>query len=60
MKTVDIIVPCYNEEEVLETFYETTENVVSSMEGYQFTYILVDDGSRDSTLSRMKGLGRGP
>ena len=56
MKTVDIIVPCYNEEEVLETFYETTESVVSSMEGYQFTYILVDDGSRDSTLSRMKGL----
>lgn len=56
MNSVDIIVPCFNEEEVLETFYETTEKVVSSMAGYQFTYIFVDDGSRDSTLLKMKGL----
>ena len=56
MKTVDIVVPCYNEEEVLETFYQVTDGIVSSMAGYSFTYILVDDGSRDSTLSKMKGL----
>ena len=56
MKTVDIVVPCYNEEEVLETFYQVTDDIVSAMAGYSFTYILVDDGSRDSTLTKMKGL----
>ena len=48
--------PCYNEEEVLETFYQVTDGIVSAMAGYSFTYILVDDGSRDSTLTKMKGL----
>lgn len=43
MKTVDIVVPCYNEEEVLETFYQVTDGIVSAMAGYSFTYILVDD-----------------
>lgn len=56
MISVDIIVPCYNEEEVLETFYQVTDGIVSAMAGYQFTYIFVDDGSRDATLSKMKGL----
>lgn len=56
MKTIDIVVPCYNEEEVLETFYQVTDGIVSAMAGYSFTYILVDDGSRDSTLTKMKGL----
>lgn len=58
MISVDIIVPCYNEEEVLETFYQVTDGIVSAMAGYQFTYIFVDDGSRDATLSKMKGLAR--
>ena len=58
MRSVDIIVPCYNEEEVLETFYQVTESVVSAMEGYQFTYIFVDDGSRDATLLKMRGLAK--
>lgn len=56
MKTVDIVVPCYNEEEVLETFYQVTDGIVSAMAGYSFTYILVDDGSCDSTLTKMKEL----
>ena len=35
MSSVDIIVPCYNEEAVLETFYRVTEEALSSMTGYQ-------------------------
>lgn len=49
-KTIDIIVPCYNEEEVLQTYYTETEKVVSTLTSYQFHYIFVDDGSRDNTL----------
>lgn len=56
MKTVDIIVPCYNEQEVLSKFYETTNSIVSTIKGWSFHFIFVNDGSRDDTLLLMKGL----
>ena len=56
MKTIDLVVPCYNEEEVLEIFYTETDKIVSQIPGYSFRYLLVDDGSRDQTLSVMKKL----
>ncbi len=56
MKTVDLVVPCYNEQEVLATFYNETNACVSEITGYEFRYIFVNDGSKDDTLSRMKAL----
>lgn len=56
MKTVDIIVPCYNEEEVLTTYYDETNKIVSSIKNYNFNFIFVNDGSRDNTLVILKGL----
>ena len=49
MTSVDIIVPCYNEEEGLALFYQETQKILDGMTGYAFTYILVDDGSSDKT-----------
>jgi glycosyltransferase involved in cell wall biosynthesis len=51
---VDIIVPCYNEEDVLEVFYNETQKVLDKTTGYNFRYIFVDDGSKDKTLDKMK------
>ena len=50
-KKIDIVVPCYNEEDVLEMYYAETEKIVSNISGYEFNYIFVDDGSRDKTYS---------
>ena len=58
MKTIDIIVPCYNEQEVLETFYQETSKVVDAIDGYSFRFLLVDDGSRDNTIVIMKQLAK--
>lgn len=58
MKTVDIVVPCYNEEEGLEVFVDTTNKYINEIDGYRFKYILVDDGSKDKTLSVMLKLAR--
>lgn len=58
MKTVDIVVPCYNEAEGLEVFITETSKIVDNIEGYAFTYILVDDGSKDKTFMEMKRLAR--
>lgn len=56
MKTVDIIVPCYNEQEVLSKFYDTTNSIVETIHDYSFHFIFVNDGSKDDTLLLMKGL----
>lgn len=56
MNTVDIIVPCYNEEEGLSVFYQETQKVLDTIPNYQFTFLLINDGSRDGTLDVMKTL----
>ncbi len=56
MKYVDIIVPCYNEQEGLTVFYKETEKIVSQIKGYSFRYIFINDGSKDDTLIMLKGM----
>ena len=58
MKTIDLIVPCYNEEEGLEHFVLETNKVIDSMPEYSFRYILVNDGSKDKTYLVMKKLAK--
>ena len=49
MKTVDLVVPCYNEEDGLSVFVEETTKVTETIKGYKFRFILVNDGSKDNT-----------
>ena len=56
MKTIDIIVPCYNEQDVLTTFMEETQKVINTIENYEFRYIFINDGSKDNTLKILKEL----
>ena len=56
MKKVDLIVPCFNEGDVIKMFYTEVGKVLNSCEGYKFRYIFVDDGSRDNTLEVIKDL----
>ena len=37
MKTVDIVVPCFNEAEVVETFLAETERICGQIAGYRFS-----------------------
>lgn len=53
MKKVCIVVPCYNEAQVLPLFYE--EIIKYMPNTYQFSLIFIDDGSTDNTLSIIKG-----
>lgn len=56
MKTIDLVVPCFNEEEGLEHFVLETNKVIDTLPDYSFRYILVNDGSRDKTYLIMKQL----
>ena len=55
-KLVTILVPAYNEEEVLYLLYERLENLMNSNPKYDFEILLVNDGSKDKTLSIMQEL----
>ncbi len=55
-KSMTLIVPCYNEEASLPIFYEAVCRTVESMENCEVTLLLVNDGSRDGTLSIMRDL----
>ncbi|BCI62402.1 glycosyltransferase family 2 protein [Coprobacter secundus] len=46
---LSVIIPCYNEEAVLETSYTRFSNVLQST-GYDYEMIMVNDGSKDQTL----------
>lgn len=58
MKTVDLVVPCYNEAEGLSVFVKETSKIIDTIEGYSFKFILVDDGSADKTFNVMKQLAK--
>ena len=55
MCKLSIVVPCYNEEEVLETFEKTVSQIVESVTD-DYEYVLIDDGSKDKTLNIMRAL----
>ena len=61
-KLISVIVPCYNEEEVLPLFYAEITKVSAQMqEQYPeltFEYLFIDDGSKDKTLSGLRELSR--
>ena len=57
MKKISIIVPAYNEEEVIEMFYDKTIEVLKKLENeYTYELIFIDDGSKDETLNKLKNL----
>ena len=53
MKTLDIVVPCYNEEEMLPIFYKEVSN---NLKNINWNVIFVNDGSNDNTLEVIKKL----
>lgn len=54
MEKLTLIVPCYNEEEALPYFYEEVCRVVGEL-NYETELLFVNDGSKDNTLSVIKG-----
>ena len=46
---ISIIIPCYNEEDVLNTLYERINNVSKQLSNYECEFIFVNDGSKDKT-----------
>ena len=56
MKTLEMIVPCFNESDVLELFYKEVTPIMQSLDGYDYSFIFVNDGIRDNTIKIIKAL----
>lgn len=48
-QSISIIVPCYNEEAVIQEFYARTRKVIDTMEDVISYIVFVNDGSKDKT-----------
>ncbi len=55
-KTVSVIVPCYNEEEVLPEFYKRSIDAADAIEGWEHEWIYVNDCSSDRTSNILAAL----
>ncbi|WP_157152999.1 glycosyltransferase family 2 protein [Brachyspira murdochii] len=55
---ISIIIPCYNEEEVLNTLYERINNVSKKLSDYECEFIFVNDGSKDKTEQIIEELNK--
>lgn len=56
MKTITILIPCFNEENSLDHLYERLEAIKSAYTKYKYEILLIDDGSKDRTLDKMREL----
>ena len=56
MEKISVIVPCYNEEETINYFYQKIVNVAAKLKKYEFEILFIDDGSHDNTLKIIKEL----
>jgi glycosyltransferase involved in cell wall biosynthesis len=57
MKTVDLIIPIFNEEEVIELFHAKLAAAVSNLP-YVISIVYVNDGSKDDTNLKLAGIAR--
>ena len=56
MKTITLLVPCYNESESLNALYSALQRIIKSSPMYKWEILFVNDGSRDNTIDVIKRL----
>lgn len=58
MKKISVVIPMYNEEEVVKTSYLRIQKVMEELKQYDYEILFVDDGSRDKTLSLLEEIAK--
>jgi len=53
---VSLIIPCYNEEKVLQETYRRICGVLGRTSGFEYEFVFVDDGSVDGTPAILRDL----
>jgi len=56
METLSVIVPCYNEEEVITESYSRLKKMLDGISTYQTEIIFINDGSKDRTAQMLSDI----
>ena len=54
MKSITLLIPAYNEEQVLPALYDRITQLAKNESDYKFEFLFVNDGSQDMTLEIIK------
>ena len=57
-KTISVLIPAYNESEVIATLYQRLVTLGQSIPTYDLEFCFVNDGSSDDTLEKVKELSK--
>ena len=58
MEKISVVVPCYNEEDVLELFNVEMEKLRKELKNVTLEVIYINDGSADNTLNILRELAK--
>ena len=58
MKIITIILPAYNEEESFPELKQCMEQVLNDNSNYDWEFLMINDGSSDCTLDKIKEICR--
>lgn len=58
MKKISVVIPMYNEEEVVTTSYLKIKKVLEELKKYDYEIIFIDDGSKDGTLNLLEEIAQ--
>jgi polyisoprenyl-phosphate glycosyltransferase len=56
-RLLSVVVPVYNESDVIQAFYERATAALSSIPGFRHEIIFVNDGSRDDSQEQLAQSG---
>jgi polyisoprenyl-phosphate glycosyltransferase len=54
MKKISLLIPAYNEQEVLEKLFARLGKLANDTKAYDFEFLFINDGSKDKTLDIIK------
>jgi len=57
-KTIDIIVPVFNEEKNLVTLYNSINQQIGKLQKYSWNIIFINDGSSDNSIEVLKNIAK--
>ncbi len=57
-RTITLVVPCYNESESIDLFYQAIIELQARFKDVYLEILMVNDGSKDDSLDKMKDLAR--
>ena len=55
-RLVSLVVPVFNESEVIGVFYGRASQALAAIEGFDYELVFVDDGSRDDSYAQLTAL----